>query len=194
MTSNDQSPVRGQLRRADKIMSEAQAQEFLHTAFCGRTASVDADGHPYVVPNLFVWHEGAVWLHTVRGDGHFARNVRHDDRVCFEVDESGEVFPYGDLECDTSIAYRSVVLFGRIALVRDADRARTFFTMFMRKYAPADSWGRERGSFPRIDATNVYAITPTSMTGKVGVLPAVEARWPAVNHSLSPQWPRAPRK
>ncbi len=190
MTSSEQSSVRGQLRRSDKVMSDQETHAFLQTAFCGRTASVDRDGYPYVVPNLFVWHDGAVWLHTARSDGHFARNVRDDDRVCFEVDEPGEVFPYGDLECDTSIAYRSVVLFGRIALVQDVERARTFFSLFMRKYAPADSWGRAQGSFPRIEATNVYAIAPESMTGKIGVLPAVEARWPAVNHSLSPQAPR----
>ncbi len=156
MTSSEQSSVRGQLRRADKVMSDTETHAFLQAAFCGRTASVDRD----------------------------------DDRVCFEVDEPGEVFPYGDLECDTSIAYRSVVLFGRIALVQDVERARTFFSLFMRKYAPADSWGRAQGSFPRIEATNVYAIAPESMTGKIGVLPAVEARWPAVNHSLSPQAPR----
>ena len=101
MTSSEQSSVRGQLRRADKVMSDTETHAFLQAAFCGRTASVDRD----------------------------------DDRVCFEVDEPGEVFPYGDLECDTSI-------------------------------------------------------TPESMTGKIGVLPAVEARWPAVNHSLSPQAPR----
>lgn len=186
MTSSEQSSVRGQLRRADKVMSDTQTHAFLQTAFCGRTGTVDRDGYPYVVPNLFVWHDGAVWLHTARNDGHFARNVRDDDRVCFEVDEPGEVFPYGDLECDTSISYRSVVLFGRIALVRDVERSRMFFSLFMRKYAPAGSWGREQGSFPRIEATNVYAITPESMTGKVGVLPAVEARWPAVNHAPSP--------
>ena len=42
----------------------------------------------------------------------------------------------------------------------EADEAETFFTRFMTKYAPADSWGREIGSFPRIPATIVYAITP----------------------------------
>lgn len=150
---------------------------------------MDFEGYPYVMPSLFVWHEGAVWLHTARHAGHFAGNVSHDNRVCFEVDEPGEVFPYGHVECDTTVSYRSVVLFGRISLVRDADQARRFFTLFMEKYAPADSWGREKGSFPRLEATSVYTIFPESMTGKAGVLPAVEARWPAVNNTLSPRRP-----
>jgi uncharacterized protein len=188
MSSTELPNVRGQLRRADKVMSDSETQEFLRRAFCGRTATVDAEGFPYVVPNLFVWHEGTVWLHTAKVNGHFARNVKHDDRVCFEVDEPGEVFPYGFIECDTSVSFRSVVLFGRIQLLTDADQARTFFTLFMQKYAPAHSWGREKGSFPRIAATNIYRITPESMTGKAGLLPAVEEQWPAKNKTLSPQW------
>ena len=43
-TQGDLVPRRGQLLRADKIMS--------------------ADGHPYVVPNLFVWRCGQIYLHT----------------------------------------------------------------------------------------------------------------------------------
>ena len=173
MSPTESSSARGQLRRADKIMGEVEANEFLRTAFCGRTATVGADGFPYVVPNLFVWHDGKVWLHTARAAGHFATNAARDDRVCFEVDEPGEVFPYGDIECDTSVSYRSVIVFGRIRLVRDEQASRRFFSLFMEKYAPGDSWGREKGSFPRIAATNVYAITPESMTGKVNVLRSV---------------------
>jgi uncharacterized protein len=58
----------------------------------------------------------------------------------------------------------------------------------MTKYAPPDSWGRETGSFPRIPATIVYSITPEIVTGKRGVLPAVDERWPARNKTLSPGW------
>ena len=192
MSSCEPANVRGQLRRADKIMSPPEVDSFLSTAFCGRTATVDPDGFPYVVPNLFVWQERSVWLHTARGNGHFHRNVMHADRVCFEIDEPGEIFPYGFIECDTSVSYRSVVIFGRIQVVNDAEKARWFYTRFMEKYAPSHSWGREKGSFPRIPATCVYRITPESITGKIGVLPAVEERWPSKNNTLSPQGGQAP--
>lgn len=188
MSSFEPAAVRGELRRADKIMSDEEVDSFLTTAFCGRTATVDAEGFPYIVPNLFVWHARSVWLHTARASGHFLRNAKHDDRACFEIDESGEVFPYGFIECDTSVSYRSVVLFGRIKVVDDVESARVFFTLFMKKYAPEHSWGREKGSFPRIPATHVYQIVPEAITGKIGLLPGVENRWPAKNNTLSPQW------
>jgi nitroimidazol reductase NimA-like FMN-containing flavoprotein (pyridoxamine 5'-phosphate oxidase superfamily) len=182
---------RGQLRRADKIMTTEDIDTFLKNAFCGRTATIGADGYPYVVPNLFVWHDGTVYLHTTRHPGHFAANVKHCQRVSFEVDEPGEVFPYGNIECDTSVSYRSVIIFGQIRILDREDEATAFFTRFMTKYAPADSWGREIGSFPRLRATIVYAITPELVTGKLGVLPPLDERWPARNKTLSPEWKSA---
>jgi nitroimidazol reductase NimA-like FMN-containing flavoprotein (pyridoxamine 5'-phosphate oxidase superfamily) len=169
---------RGRLRRADKIMSAAEVDAFLAGAVCGRTATVGADGYPYVVPNLFVWLRGQVYLHTAKVDGHFLANVRHADRISFEADQAGEVFPYGPVECDTSVSYRSVIVFGRIRIIEaDAEKIE-FYSTFMAKYAPTDSWGRERGSFPRRDKTIVYAITPEAITGKQGPLPMLAERWP----------------
>jgi uncharacterized protein len=168
---------RGELRRGDKIMSAEEAKAFLASAHCGRTATVGADGYPYVVPNLFVWMEERIFLHTARYRGHFLTNIELSDRVCFETDQPGETFPYGPVECDTSIAFRSVIVFGRIRIVPELDVRERFFAAFMSKYAPQDSWGRPQGSFPRIDATILYAITPEIMTGKQTPLPAAGKRW-----------------
>jgi nitroimidazol reductase NimA-like FMN-containing flavoprotein (pyridoxamine 5'-phosphate oxidase superfamily) len=176
--STPESHLRGRLRRADKVMSTGEIDAFLAGAFCGRTATVGPDGYPYVVPNLFVWQRGLVYLHTANVTGHFLTNVRHADKISFEVDEPGEVFPYGAVECDTSVSYRSVILFGRIRIVADQGEKTGFYTSFMTKYAPAGSWGRERGSFPRLDKTIVYVITPEAITGKQGPLPALAERWP----------------
>ena len=172
------APRRGDLRRGDKVMSMEEVSAFLASAYCGRTATVDADGYPYVVPNLFVWMEERIFLHTARSRGHFLANVELGDRVCFEADEPGETFPYGPVECDTSIAFRSVVVFGRIRIVPDLDIRQRFFTAFMSKYAPADSWGRPKNSFPRIGSTLLYVITPEIMTGKQTPLPAREKHAP----------------
>jgi uncharacterized protein len=166
------APQRGALRRADKVMSAEEVKAFLSSAYCGRTATVDADGYPYVVPNLFVWMDERIFLHTARYRGHFLANVEFRDRVCFEVDEPGETFPYGPVECDTSIAFRSVVVFGRIRTVADLDTRQRFFTAFMSKYAPPDSWGRPKDSFPRIGSTLLFVITPEIMTGKQAPMPS----------------------
>jgi uncharacterized protein len=175
-TAAEESP-RGVLRRADKVMTQEELKAFLAASYCGRAATVGRDGWPYAVPNLFVWMDERVYLHTARQSGHFLANIQFSDRVCFEVDQPGETFPYGAVECDTSIAFRSVVVFGRIDIVSDAETKRRFFAAFMAKYAPQDSWGRAKGSFPRIDSTIVYVIRPEIMTGKQTPLPSASRVW-----------------
>jgi hypothetical protein len=180
---------RGRMRRTDKTMSLEEIEAFLGRTFCGRTATIGADGFPYLVPNLFVWRAGELYLHTSVAEGHFIANVRHCDKICFEADEPGEIFPYGHVECDTSVSYRSVVLFGRIRLIEDECEKSAFYRAFMEKYAPAESWGREKDSFPRIRSTIVYAIKPETITGKEGRLPPLADRWPNSNRlSGSPGW------
>jgi uncharacterized protein len=175
-------------------MTEDEVDRFLARTFCGRTATVGADGYPYVVPNLFVWRERRVYLHTAVYEGHFISNVRHCDRVSFEVDEPGEIYPYGHVECDTSVSYRSVVLFGRIAIVDDEAEKTRFYEAFLAKYAPPESWGREKGSFPRLAATVVYVIVPELVTGKEGKLPPLADQWPNSNKlSGSPTWKPKPK-
>jgi len=43
------------MRRTDRSTSDEDARQMLRTGFCGRLATVGADGWPYVVPLLYVW-------------------------------------------------------------------------------------------------------------------------------------------
>jgi nitroimidazol reductase NimA-like FMN-containing flavoprotein (pyridoxamine 5'-phosphate oxidase superfamily) len=171
--------LRGDLRRADKAMTSDEVANFLTAAFCGRTGTVGSDGYPYVVPNLFVWMDGRIYLHTAKHRGHFLNNVEGCDRVCFEVDAPGQTFPYGPVECDTSVSYTSVIVFGRIAIITDDNVKQRFYEAFMDKYAPKDSWGRTKGTFPRMGFTVVYAIDVETMSGNRSPLPAIDKQWHA---------------
>lgn len=174
-----------QVRRTDKLMSEAGVAELLAGGYCGRLATVGADGWPYACPLLYVWLDGEIWVHNARAQGHLRSNIDHAAKVCFEIDEAGEVFPYGRFDCDTSIAYRSVVAFGRIRIVDDPARKAAFFDALMAKYFPPAS-GRPKGFYPRLDDTTVYAIAVERMTGKETALPAPDKRWPAADFTRSP--------
>ena len=174
-----------QVRRTDKLMAEAGALETLARGFCGRLATVGEDGYPYCVPLLYVWMDGQVFVHNTQARGHLRANVDHEPRVCFEVDEPGEVFAYGRFECDSTVAYRSVILFGTIRVVEDADTKQRFCEGLMAKYAKPD-WDRPRGFFPRIDQITVYAITIERMSGKETALPEVSQQWPAVDRTKTP--------
>jgi nitroimidazol reductase NimA-like FMN-containing flavoprotein (pyridoxamine 5'-phosphate oxidase superfamily) len=173
------------VRRTDKVMPDEEIQEFLASGYAGRVASVDREGWPYVCPLLFVLMNGEIWVHNASARGHLRSNVEHSPKVCFELDEAGDVFPYGRFECDTSIAYRSIVAFGAIRIVDDRAAKSAFFDALMKKYAN-DAKGRAKGFYPRLDEVTVYAITVNRVTGKMTRLPGLDSQWPRVDNSKSP--------
>jgi uncharacterized protein len=175
-----------QLRRADRQMSEARLQELLKRGYCGRLATIGADGFPYVVPLLYVWMDGKIYTHNTSAPGHLRTNVDANPRACFEIDEPGEVFGYGRFECDTSVSYASVVAFGSIRVVDEREDKARFCTALIEKYA-GDVSGRPKSFFPRLDQIAVYAMTVERITGKEAVLPAAAEQWPARDRTKTPQ-------
>lgn len=174
-----------EVRRTDKLMPGERIEALLAGAYSGHVGTVGPDGAPYVCPLLYVWMNGKIWLHNSSASGHFQDNVRHEPRVCFEIDTPGKVFPYGRFQCDTSIEYQSVVVFGRISVIDDRSLKAAFFDAFMKKYSGNDS-ERPAGFYPRLDGVTVYALEVERMTGKETPLPAPQAQWPAMDNTKTP--------
>ena len=166
-------------------MSPERIDDLLSKGYIGHLGTVGPDGTPYVCPLLYVWMNGQIWLHNTSAKGHLQTNVLHEPRVCFEIAVAGKVFPYGRFQCDTSIEYQSVVIFGRLSLVEDRAAKIAFFDALMTKYY-GDDTTRHRSFYPRLDDVRVYALTVDRITGKETLLPAPEAQWPAVDNTKSP--------
>jgi len=173
------------IRRVDRLMSEENAREFLKQGFSGRLATVSNDGSPYCLPFLYVWLNERLFFHNTVARGHLRANVDHEPRVCFLVDEPDQVFDYGRFECDTGLAYRSVLVFGTVEVIGDLSVKQQFFEALMAKYGTPDR-DRPKGFFPRIDEVTVYAIAIDRITGKELALPAISERWPALDRTKSP--------
>ena len=174
-----------QLRRADRMMSETRACEMLERGFSGRLATVGEDGYPYCIPLLYIRMDGEVYVHTGSATGHFRANVEREPRVCFEIDEPDQVFDYGRFECDSGLAYQSVILFGKIRIVEERMAKQSFCEALMEKYGKPDTV-RPKGFFPRLDMITVYAIAVERMTGKEMALPPLSEQWPAKDRTKTP--------
>jgi uncharacterized protein len=175
----------GAVRRKDKEANRAEVEALLQRAALAHFATVGPDGEPYVVPNLFVYADGKIYLHTTADTGHFRRNVEHGASICFELAEMGQVFPYGEFECDTTTSYVSAIGFGKIRIETDAAEKARFFDRFLAKYGDP-KWQRPKGFYPRLDEVTVYCIAPERITGKKGPLLALSEQWPAKNRTKSP--------
>jgi uncharacterized protein len=173
------------MRRTDKMMSSERAMEALTSAFSGRLATIGADGYPYSLPLLFVMMDGDIFVHNSNAQGHLRTNVESNSRVCFEVDQANEVYPYGRFECDSALACWSVIAFGNIRILETTGIKQRFCDELMAKYADK-SWERPKSFYPRLADICVYAIKIERLTGKETVLPVAAERWPAVDKTKSP--------
>jgi uncharacterized protein len=173
------------LRRAERRMDTENAMAFLEQAHTGRLATIGKDGFPYCIPLLFIWMDGAVFLHGSNAVGHLRQNIDHDGRACFELDETGEVFDYGRFECDSGISFRSVVIFGNISVIADPVIKQTFCERLMEKYGKPPT-ARPIGFFPRLDWITVYRLGVERISGKEQVLPPLEEQWPAQDRTKTP--------
>jgi hypothetical protein len=174
-----------EIRRKDKQLNESDCWRFLTDAYCGRLGTVSADGEPYITPLLHVVADGAIWMHTTVARGHVRTNIGNGARACFEVDAAGEVYGYGRFECDTGMAYESVIAFGSIAAVEEEPLKVRFFDSLMAKYA-RHLTGRPTSFYPRIDVIAVYKFAVQRITGKRTLLPAVADQWPARDRTMTP--------
>ena len=173
------------LRRTDMAMTDDQMLRALEHGFVGRLATVNEDGSPYCVPLLYIWADDQVFLHGTSARGHLQANLARDPRVCFELDEPDEVFDYGRFECDTGLAYRSVILFGKTRIAEDSATKQWFCERLMEKYGKPNSI-RPKNFFPRLDVIVVYAMTVERMTGKQRLLPDLSEQWPAKDRTRTP--------
>jgi uncharacterized protein len=173
------------MRRADKMMTADRAMQALTSAFSGRLATIGNDGYPYCLPLLFVMMEGEIFVHNSNAQGHLRLNVEGNKHVCFEVDQANEVYAYGRFECDSALAYWSVIAFGTIRVIESGDVKKRFCDELMAKYADK-VWDRPKGFYPRLDDICVYGITIERLTGKETFLPVSEQRWPAIDKTKSP--------
>lgn len=175
----------GNIRRKDKLMTESDSLALLDRAFCARIATADAAGRPYVVPNLLVRDGQRLLFHTTSAKGHLYQNIVDNPQACLEVDEPGEIFAYGEFECDTSVSYESVIAFGPVQVVADEAEKAHFFDLFMAKYGGQGAHSRPAGFYPRLDLVTVYQMTIETITGKRTPLPVPEQRYPNVNRTAS---------
>ncbi|MDE1888800.1 MAG: pyridoxamine 5'-phosphate oxidase family protein [Planctomycetota bacterium] len=152
------------MRRKDKeITDKTEIEDILSTAMVGRLGTC-ANGIPYITPVNFTYDREAskIFLHCAN-EGRKLDNIRINQNVCFEVEEVTNVL-VKQPTCASSVAYRSVILFGRIKILTDLNAKNEALQKLADKYAPLNP------KVPFTDAmlnkTNVLEIEIKEMTAK----------------------------
>ena len=149
------------VRRKDRIMAAEAAQELLECAEYGILATTGADGWPYAVPLSYIVVNNTVYFHCAH-EGRKIENLTVNPKVCFTV--VGETMPVYDKNFTTY--YESVVVFGRVFEVREAERKTSLLMQLAEKYLP-DYMDKAPADIAKsLERTAVYGITIEELTGK----------------------------
>jgi nitroimidazol reductase NimA-like FMN-containing flavoprotein (pyridoxamine 5'-phosphate oxidase superfamily) len=148
------------VRRKDReITDRTEIEAILHEATVCRIGLADDDG-PYVVPVCFGYEDGSVYIHSAP-EGKKLAMLAKNSRCCFEVDICDQVIR-GDRPCSWGMRYRSVIGYGKAAILTDPDEKRYGVACIVRHY------GGSTHAFSESDllSVTVIRIAVESMTGK----------------------------
>jgi len=152
-----------------EIKSKEKIIEFLSSQQTGRIASIDESGFPQIIPMNFVFTNDTVYMHShIRGEK--LDNIRHNQKVGFEVDKSLEFLPsYFSDPTDASLAdtlYISVVIKGNASIVSNKEEKTIALNGLMKKYQPEGGYEPIKPDMDVLKGVEVIKIIPESLRGK----------------------------
>jgi nitroimidazol reductase NimA-like FMN-containing flavoprotein (pyridoxamine 5'-phosphate oxidase superfamily) len=174
MTIPISDSARTRVRRHPERAVPQQAEAFLRA---GRIAHVayTLDGQPHVLPFLYFYSDGALYLHGAPASATI-RALRDGAPVCVSVTTLDGLVASRDAKSH-SANYRSVVVFGRSEVVADLDEKRSVFERMTSRLFHGREAGRDYEHASRKDLRGVelLAVRIEEMSAKARTGPALGA-------------------
>ena len=159
-------------------------RKFLVKAEIGRIAT-RWDEHLFITPTTF-WYDvdrHEIYFHS-NVAGRIRANADRHARVAFETSESGRKLP-SNVALEFSLQYRSVVVFGEVRIVEDADEQRRILNGLLQKYFGEMTSGDDYRPITdkELRRTSVYAMSIDQWSGKENWEDQADQsdEWPALN-------------
>jgi nitroimidazol reductase NimA-like FMN-containing flavoprotein (pyridoxamine 5'-phosphate oxidase superfamily) len=163
---------RTRIRRHPERAVPEQAEEFLRA---GRIAHVayTVDGQPHILPFLYFYDDGALYLHGVPASATI-RALRKGAPVCASVTLLDGLVASRDAKSH-SANYRAVVVFGRSEVVMDLEEKRRVFERMTERFFPERAAGRDyaHASVKDLRGVELLAVRVDEMSAKTRTGPAL---------------------
>jgi nitroimidazol reductase NimA-like FMN-containing flavoprotein (pyridoxamine 5'-phosphate oxidase superfamily) len=151
-----------ELKRKNKQISDAECIEVLTRETRGVLSVIGDEGYPYGMPmnHFYDPADGRIWFHCGKASSHRTDALRRDPRVSFCVTEQGS-----RAEGDWAYTVRSVIVFGRIQIIDDAQEVVRIARELCYKFTRDEEYiQKEIDSFAA--ATLLLKLTPEHVCGK----------------------------
>lgn len=118
------------MRVAKRAIEQDEIMEVLNTAEYGILSTISEDNTPYGTPLNFAYDNGVIYFHCAT-EGHKLENICYNSNGCFTIVDSVEL-----LASKFSTKYRSVVVFGKMQIVSDAEEKKQGLVKIVEKLSP----------------------------------------------------------
>ena len=150
------------MRRYKQEISREECIEILKEEPRGVLSVLGDDGYPYGIP-LDHWYceeDGKLYFHGAR-TGHKLDAIKACDKVSYCVYDKGY-----RKEGEWALNIRSVIVFGRMKLVEDEEKARQICTSLVKKFTDDEEYLQKElaHAFPRVQCLE---LVPEHMSGKL---------------------------
>jgi uncharacterized protein len=156
-----------QPRRQNRAKDDEWIKAFLHRVPFGMLAT-EFEGQPFLKPTTFVYDEAdhAIYIHGAL-EGRMRTNIEANPRVSFCIAEMGRLLP-ADTAMEVGVEYASVVVFGKVEILSDAEKSRHVLQLLLDRYFPHLKPGEDyREIIPEeLNITAVYRIGIEAWSGK----------------------------
>ena len=151
-----------ELMRKNKKISTEECIHILKTIKRGVLSVIGDDEYPYGMP-MNHWYDeedGNIYFHCGKS-GHRLDALQKSNKVCFCTYDDG----YRN-EGEWALNIKSVIVFGRISLVEDEEKARNICTSIAGKFTDDEEYLEKelKNAFPRVQCLEFL---PEHMTGKL---------------------------
>jgi nitroimidazol reductase NimA-like FMN-containing flavoprotein (pyridoxamine 5'-phosphate oxidase superfamily) len=135
----------------------------LEKSLVGRIATVNKKGLPVIKPINFLYWNGKVYIHSSL-KGEKVKDIRRGSPICFEVDEPISFVTARENACSANYYFRSIIIKGKAALVRQETKKLEILERLMGKYQPERGYGKITEE--TLERTAIIEIVVEEMTAK----------------------------
>lgn len=150
------------MRRFKQQISNEECIEVLKNTKRGVLSLIGDDGYPYGLPidHWYCEDDGKIYFHGAK-EGHKIDAIKACDKVSFCVYDDGY-----RKDGEWALNIKSVIIFGRIKLVEDEEKARVICTELVRKFTDDEEYLQKElaNAFSRVQCLE---LDPEHMTGKL---------------------------
>ena len=159
-----------EMRRSAQALPAEECEEILARRGEGVLAMAGDDGYPYALPLNYVYADGKLIFHCAKV-GHKMDAMKSCDKASFCVIDAADVVPE-----EYSTAYRSVIVFGRVKILTDAEDIIPYLHAIGAKFTKDDEEARMKYMKPLLSQVAVVVLSPEHISGKEGRLLAMQRK------------------